>query len=278
MRADRTCLVTSRRCQLSGAMLLLALALAACNGRDARSNLHAEGVRELEAGRASAASALLGEALELAGTERSRKRTDLLHDRALAALHANELSIVDAAARELTTVTDRERAADGWLLLGAARARRADGARAQAEGPEAEPFAFDAAIALATEARAAFEAAVLVVGGRPSAARNAERMTVRIARWMLERDAAEPAAALVASDGTANVQLVPTDDGSGDDGAAPDEDPNGETPTQGPAQLAALDVDELERLITALARAERDKLEARAERRRARVADVEKDW
>jgi hypothetical protein len=256
------------------APLAALLVLAGCAQRGAVKDLHAQGVAELEAGRASAASALFAQALELVAPERRIEHGDLVHDRALAALLADELATAESVARELTGADDRARVADGWLLIGVVWARRADRARAQAEGPEAEPFAYDAAIALANEAEAAFASAVLVRGGWPAAARNAERMTARSERWTRERDAAEPAASVVAADGTPNVQLVPTDDGSGTEPTAAGDEASG--PERTP--LANLGVDELERLLDALVRAEEDKLDARAERRRSAVTDVEKDW
>ncbi|QDU85056.1 hypothetical protein Pla163_21810 [Planctomycetes bacterium Pla163] len=254
--------------------LLALLVLTGCAQRGAVLDLHARGAAELEAGRATAASALLEQALDLVAPERRSDHLDLLHDRALAALRADELATAESVARELVAADDRARVADGWLVIGAVRARRADRARAQAEGPEAEPFAFDAAIALANEAQAAFASAVLVRGGWSAAARNVERMAARSERWTRERDAAEPAASVVAADGTPNVQLVPTDDGSG---TAPATGEDAATDTAR-APLGALGDDELAQLLEALVRAEQDKLDARAQRRRSTGTDVEKDW
>ena len=141
------------------APLAALLVLAGCAQRGAVKDLHAQGVAELEAGRASAASALFAQALELVAPERRIEHGDLVHDRALAALLADELATAESVARELTGADDRARVADGWLLIGVVWARRADRARAQAEGPEAEPFAYDAAIATWIEGRLAEEQA-----------------------------------------------------------------------------------------------------------------------
>jgi|GEM_PF-3222286 len=198
----------------------------------------------------------------------------LVRDRALAALAAGAYAEAEASARALTRGADAALAADGWFVLGAAAVARADLARAQATGPEAEPFAFDAAIALAERGRDAFVRAVLVRERWDAAARNAERARRRVAVWSAERDGREPPDPRTIADGAPDVQLVPdaADDGGGggDDASGPD--------ARGDTALTELSPAELERLLERLATDERERLEARARRRAERSKDVEQDW
>lgn len=255
----------------SGWAAVLLLALASCGSRGTAADApHSSGARALSAGRVDEAVALLDEALVAAGATPDPR---LLHDHGLAALRAGAFARAEASARALADVDAVERSAQGWLLVGATALARADLARAQATGPEAEPFAFDAAIALARRARAAFERAAVLRVSWPVAVRNAERARRRVVVWSAERDGREPPDSRRLADGTPDVQLVPTDDGATSD--AP-RDEAGDDPAG--VELTDLSAAELRRLLELLDEDEDRRLAARAQRRARRSQDVEKDW
>lgn len=198
----------------------------------------------------------------------------LVRDHALAALHASAFAAAESSAHRIAHGADASLAADGWFVLGAVALARADLAHAQATGPEAEPFAFDAAIALAGRARDAFVRAVLTAERWDAAVRNAERARRRVLVWSAERDGREPPAAQALADGAPDVQLVPDGDAGGGGG----ESDSDAAPGANELGLDDLTDAELERLLERLADDERQRLEARAARRAERSKDVERDW
>jgi hypothetical protein len=260
---------------------LLALLASACDGERAQ---HAELVAALERGAAREALDTAAPRLEelrvraadeepLADDERR-----FVHDAALAALAAGDLSRVELLATWLALGADEEFVARGHVLLGAARHERARLAAEQALGPEVEPFAFDAALGQVRSARAAFVRALLVRPEWPALARDLERCALLESRIERAKAQAEAARARREADAQPNVEVVPTGDGAAPE---PDEtDETDETDDEAPAaeRLAPLSPEELAALVEVLAAKEREKILVRRAARERAGAAVLRDW
>ena len=94
----------------------------------------------------------------------SRASPELLHNQALAALRAGDLSRAEECARKGATLEGGRLSALADFLLGNAAFSRCEIAEVQASSAEAEPFAFDVAISQAENARNAWERAVVSRG------------------------------------------------------------------------------------------------------------------
>ncbi len=240
---------------------LLALALAAAGGDD-----FSAGVAAYRDGRFADALASFAAADRAAGDAAS---AELLVDLSLAALRAGD---VDAAAR----AADRAAARGGprfeeiaAFLRGNVSFARAERAAAIANQPEAEPFAFDSALAHARAAEDSWRRAALSRGDWPEAVRNVERARAQVAA--IERAKAEAEKKRAANRKTREAQPDPK--------RKPASAPNTTPETVKPAQQADDDGgDVLRRVLARLDRNERAKRELRKAERRVHAAEVERDW
>lgn len=244
-------------------MKLLALALLALAGGGISA-----GVRAYREGRYEQAHEALARAAEEAGESAP---AELLHDLALAALRTGSLSAAVEAAERAARRAKPELAPACDFLLGNVAFARAELAALQASGPEAEPFAFDVALALAERARLAWERAATSRADWPQARRNVER-----ALLLLEDLRARQAEARTAREKEPDAPppepelLEPPE-------AEPITEPGEEEAAREP-ELAPLAPEELTRILERLALKEREKQELRSRRRSERSSDLEKDW
>ena len=198
--------------------------------------------------------------------------TELVYNRALAALRAGEL-------RESETAAQRAAARGGadfmplcLFLKGNAAFARCELAAAQAETPGAPPFAYDAAISLARTARTAWQRAAMSRPDWPAARRNVERALLKeeaLAKLKKARARGEtkkmPA--------KARPHLVPMDKpGAEKERKKVEEAPS---PQKEAARFSPVQV---KRLLDFLNRKEKEKIDLRRSRRRARQGGVERDW
>jgi hypothetical protein len=214
----------------------------------------AAGLRAYREGRFADALAAFAAAERAAGGQAS---AELLYDKALAAVQAGRLEEAGAAA-DAAAARSETFAARRDFLRGAIAFVRADAAARQAGSAESEPFAFDAAKALAEAARDAFARLVLAHPEWHEARRNAER-AARLLQQIEERRAA--AAANARKPKEQPVQPAP-----------PPESPEAEP---APEELSR---DQVRRLFEKLAAKEREKQRLRRSRREAGAAEVQQDW
>lgn len=244
-------------------MKLLALAMLALAGGGI-----AAGVRAYREGRYEQAETALARAAEDAGDGAS---AELLHDLALAALRAGSLSTAAEAAERAARRAKPELAPACDFLLGNVAFARSELAALQASGPEAEPFAFDVAIALAERARLAWERAAASREDWPEARRNVERALLLLEDLRARKAEAETARKLEPDAPPPEPEpLEPPE-------AAPITEPGEEAAPREP-ELAPLAPEDLARLLERLAAKEREKLELRSRRRTERSSDLDKDW
>ncbi len=230
----------------------------------------AAGVRAYRAGEFEAAFVAFAAADAAAG---EAAEPDLLYDLALAALRAGKLRDAEvaaerAAARGGAPFTVRRDS----LVASVAFARSAQ-AKRQATQVEAEPFAFDVAIAHAKAALRGWQAAAMGDLDMPAARRNAERALREIEDLERLKAAAEKKRAQQAA-GTPEVKLVPVDDGK--QPAQPDKPE--EAVVQPEAQTAELTADDVRKLLEKLAAKEKEKLAIRRKEQQTTTGAVEKDW
>lgn len=196
---------------------------------------------------------------------------ELLHARALAALGAGSPLEAEVALEKAIA-----RGGAAWLpmrdfVAGSAAFARCERAEAQAAGPEAEPFAFDVAIAHAQAARDAWQSAAVAGSDWPEARRNVERAQAKLDALRKRRGEAIERGKQTRGGETAPP---PTPD------PAPPNDGERIEEAAGPlapqvVDLAATQVDEL---VRRLAEKDREKLALRRTARGTAQAGVEKDW
>lgn len=190
---------------------------------------------------------------------------ELAYNRALAALQSGNLGAADSASEQMAT---RGGAAFKTLrdfLAGNLAFARCALARRQAGAVESEPFAFDAAIALAEAAATAWQDVVMQQPDWPHARRNAERAARMLARLHAERAAAEARKNKAKKEPDAPKPKLP-----------PPGDSKKPTPEKDPAD--ELSAQELRRLLDKLARKEREKLQLRQATQQAASVEVQRDW
>lgn len=223
----------------------------------------AAGIRAYREGRFAEAVAAFAAAELAAGADAP---PELLHDRALAALRVGDWTQAEAASRRAAERGGVEFATLHAFVRGNVAFARAQVAAEQATAVEAEPFAFEAAIALARTAAASWqEAALLRAADWPQARRNVERALVLLADLQRKKAEAEEKRKRTEPD-KAQPKLVPP---------PPQEPPEAEQP---PA-VRELDPEEVRRLLDRLAAKEKEKqmLRRRVAAPAAGVAGTE-DW
>jgi hypothetical protein len=196
---------------------------------------------------------------------------ELQFDLALAALRAGNLGLAEAAAERAAARGGARFAARREFLLGNVAFARCELAAAQAGGPEAEPFAFDAAIAFAERALRCWATAAADAAGWPAAERNAERALRRIASLHDRKRAAAERRPERLADPRLRAGTAPQPEPP-----AP-EDP-GRLRRDPSVALSGAGALPAERLLEQLARKEQQKQALRRELRRRSGATLERDW
>ncbi|MEZ5976737.1 MAG: VWA domain-containing protein [Planctomycetota bacterium] len=178
------------------------------------------------------------------------------------------------SSRNLRDVDDAALARDVAFLVGNLEFERARLAARQAQGPEAEPFAFDVAIGRARAAVAAWRDAYLAGDGRAELRRNLERGALLVQE--LERLRAEsrgeplrspggaPDVNLVRADPAASEQDAPRADDAASSEGGDGTEGDGTGAADGAPLRASVDA-----LVERLAAREREKVALRRERLRA---------
>jgi hypothetical protein len=237
--------------------LLLVAALTGCD-----SSVD-DGARAYREGRFKDAAAAFTKATTDAG---DGAPAELLYDESLAALRAGDFTHAESSADKAASRGGAEFAALRNFVHGNAAFARSALSEKQADGIEAEPFAFDVAIAQATAARDAWVRAAVSRDDWPEARRNVERALLAIERLKAKKQAREDRAKKSAE--APKPRPLPT----------PKADPKNGKETTAELQSAELPADEVRRLFEVLAAKEKEKLAARRARRDAQPSDVEKDW
>lgn len=198
---------------------------------------------------------------------------ELLYDLALAALRAGKLREAEVAAERAAARGGAAFVARRDFLVANVAFTRSAQAKRQATQVEAEPFAFDVAIAHAKTALRAWQAAAMSASDWPQARRNAERALLELDELARLKAAAEKKQAEKLG-GQPEVKLIPVDDGK----QPPAPDRPEEEVAQPDAQLAELKPDDVRKLLDKLAAKEKEKLAIRRRQQQERQSGVEKDW
>ncbi len=224
-----------------------------------------EGLRAYREGRFQDALAAFTEAETAAGAGAS---SALLYDKALSALRIEDFALAESSAEKAAARGGSEFEALRDFLRGNVAFLRCEQAAAQASGPEAEPFAFEVALALAETARRSWQLAATSRPDWPAARRNVERALVQLADLEKKKEEAQRKAK-----SNEKKEPDPGPDPAPEDRARPQAL---ERPRLEP-QSAELSPEELARLFEKLEAKEKEKLELRRRAREER-AEVEKDW
>ncbi|MHC4548754.1 MAG: hypothetical protein ACYTEZ_08240 [Planctomycetota bacterium] len=224
----------------------------------------ASGVDAYREGRFRDAHAAFRKAEESAGNGASAA---LSFNRALAALRAGDLSDAEAAAQRAAARGGPEMAARCDFLRGNAAFARCRLAERQASTAAAEPFAWDVAIIYARKARDAWQRAAMSRPDWPAARRNVERALLKIEE--LKRKKAEQDQRPPRPPGPQPPPPPQPPEARGkEDEPAPADEP----------QLEELAPEQVLRLLDRLAQKEQEKRALRRSHRKARMAEVERDW
>ncbi|MBW2415610.1 MAG: hypothetical protein JRG76_13985 [Deltaproteobacteria bacterium] len=200
------------------------------------------------------------EAFRSAGDDAPAAR---LFNRALAALRAGDLTEAETAAEAAAARGTPEIAALGDFLRGNAAFERCLMAERQASTAAAEPFAFDVALTYARKARGLWQLAAMSRSDWPEARRNVERALLK-ADELKRKKADREEQQRRKTDPRPKPRPPPAPDAVQDPAVEP--------------QLEELDPDEVLRLLDKLAEKEKEKRALRRLHRKARMAEVERDW
>lgn len=251
-------------------LLAVVLLLAACDAT-------ADGRRAWDEGRIDAARELWVGAAERAGASAS---PELLIDAAIASLRLGDAEAAESFAARAADAGGRSFEAFREFLTGNAAFVRAEAAETQTFRPGAGPEAFDAAIALAEQARDAWAAALVARGDWPEAARNAERAELMASRLRKRRESSETEKRSLPGQKKPQPRPAPPRPSAQKPvPKAPEPkagDPSGEPPS-GVAQ-DELPADAVAKLLERLDEKEREKTGARRDRREQGPGRVERDW
>lgn len=211
----------------------------------------AEGMRAYGEGRFADALAAFTAAAEALGEDAP---AELHFDRALAALRAGDLAAAEAAANAIPAGADRDVVLRRDFVRANLAFARSEVAGRQASQVEAEPFAFDAAIALAEAARDGWQNVAIERPDWLAARRNAERAVLWIDELRRQRDAAQA--------------------------KQPKKEPDAPRPQEAPppAPPEELPPDQVRRLLDKLALKELEKRRLRRSRQQAMSSEVPQDW
>jgi hypothetical protein len=224
----------------------------------------AQGMRAYEQGSYRDALTAFGAAERAAGDAAS---AELLHNKAMAALRSGELRLAELTAERAVARAGPRLAAWRDFVLGNVAFQRCEAAQAQAQTIEAEPFAFDAAIALAERARWSWQLAAVSRDDWPQARRNVERAMHKLEELRRQKAAAAAAKARRVAEPVPRPVEPPAT-------AAGTETQEG----QAEAQTTRLSGEQVLRLFEKLDQKEKEKRRLREARTLLRGSEVEKDW
>lgn len=200
-----------------------------------------------------------------------------VHNRAVDALRRGDLREAQSLGRSLVATDDDHTLPHAHALLGFVALRRAEQAYAQASGPEAEPFAMDAAIDYGERARDEWVTAIArraeSGGDLPAVRRNVERLMRMLAQWRRERDANRPEALREKDRARINPKLIPRANEAAQQGTKPEQER-----AAGQDDPDALDADGVQRYLQLLEQKREERRATRAATRSATSRTVEKDW
>lgn len=185
---------------------------------------------------------------------------------ALAALRVLRSGAAETAIAPWRDATDPVLRAEAEYVLGLAQCQRADQAAAAAALPDAEPLAWQLALAAQDRGIAAFERAVQWRGDWPAAVRNAERAQRRRRELEQQRDRSQPDAA--------SKEAVPEPPPPSPPVPA-DPQPEEVRPEAVTAELSAAEV---ATLLQQLARKDQRKHQLRQQQQRRTAVAGERDW
>ncbi len=231
-----------------------------------------EGLRAYREGRFRDALAAFTEAEKADGDGASAA---LFYDKALAALRSGALSEAESAAERAAARGGGEFGARRDFLLGNVAFLRCEKAEAVASGPEAEPFAWDAAIAHGEAARNHWQLAAASRLDWPEARRNVERARRKLEELAQKKLEAEKLRSERDKKQPSQPNPLP------EPPVPPKPEDPSETSEPAPVpepQRVPLSADQLERLLDRLGEKEREKIRIRRAQRRSQKVDVEKDW
>ena len=227
----------------------------------------ADGLRAYREGRYREALAAFSEAVAEAGEGAA---PELLYNQALSAVRVGELAVAEAAAERAAARGGPAFAALRDFLIGNIAFQRALTAELQATGPEAEPFAFDGAIAFAKKALRSWQRAAVRKEDWPRARRNVERALRKLSELQRKKDEAAGKKPKKERDPQAEEQPEdPTDPSQRIEEEVLVE------PLPAPPRLSAR---QLQELLDLLATKEKEKRAVRSARQRTPGVRVEKDW
>ncbi len=240
--------------------ILMLLFPLGCGGSERVSGLHA-----YQQGRFSESLEAFTAAEKASGHEAP---AELLYNRALAALRAGQLRIAEFSAEKAAARGGMVFVALRDFLLGSTAFARC--LRAEAEGSlmDADPTAFDRAIAHAEAAGRSWRTAASGRDDWPEARRNAERALRKLKELRMKRAAAEKRPKKTA-DPDAQPQPRPVDRDP------PDLEESAQSPQRESGRLSP---EQMTALLGKLAEKEREKLSLRRARQKLQRAKVEKDW
>jgi len=199
---------------------------------------------------------------------------ELLYNHALAALRAGLLLDAEVTAEKAAARGGREFSALRDFLLGNTAFMRSRKAEVLADEPDAKPSAFDAAIAHAEQARLHWQRAAASRDDWAEARRNVERALLALEALKKKREAAEQRRLQTKDKQFNEKQLDPSLQSQLDDAGDTEEQDSKVEPL-----LTELATEQLvQSLLEKLERKEQEKLETRRAARRARGAEVERDW
>lgn len=249
-------------------VLLCLLLLAGCDATSTGTDAYRDG-------RYGDALAAFDREVKAAGDAAS---PELLYDKALAALRVGELDEAECAARQAAARGGPQFAALGDFVRGNGAFARSEAAEAESLRPNAEPKAFERAISHAEDALASWRMAAASRADWPEARRNVERGLLRLER-LRERKGIGPrgGSATPGADGgdeppQDGPPLPPPPSPADEQDGDPVEAPPGEP------ESADLPPGRVMNLFEVLHEKERQKRALRRAERRARGAEVEKDW
>lgn len=224
------------------------------------------GVRAYQEGRFKEALEAFSEDEKAAGNSAS---AELLHNKAMAALRAGELLVAEYSAEKVVVRGGPGFAAWRDFLMGSTAYARSEKAEAKANKPDAEPSAFEEAIAHAEIARNYWQLAAARRSDWPEARRNVERALLKLKELKGRKEAAEQQKIKKKEKKKIEIQI----------------DPRLQSDPTNRQQVSRIDplLDELspelvKRLYDKLEEKKREKISLRRTRQRMQSAEVEKDW
>jgi hypothetical protein len=189
------------------------------------------------------------------------------YNQGLAALRAGMWREAEAAVGKAASLAGGEFVARRDFVRGNLALARSANAQAQASGPEAEPFAFDVAIAQAEAAVRAWQAAAMSRDDWPEARRNVERALLAVAELQRLKAAAEGKQQSKKEQAPAELPTPePVPEQAEPELAAPD------------AQAGDHGADLVARLLERLARKERERRRVRHDAQLTARGATERDW